>query len=198
MIKFRITRAYTPGKPLTATQRTSHWFAEEPRIGSTVLRRCLPYVEFTEEQFANNQTCIKNLLISDAIEIDVIDGEGNTLGHIDYETYHKNRALDFLQGQKEPCVDGGDESKEVDVEGGEAGKTGGDERGLEPTITVQDPALSQEITEPVVDSSPPEETSSEAELEAEEEAEEESQEESSESDDKAPERRRGRPKKNRG
>ena len=82
MPKYRVKRAVKPGKALTTVQKTSSFFAEEPKVGVKVLRRGLPYIELTEEQMKSNELCLKKLLISESVEIDVIDGKDKVLGCI--------------------------------------------------------------------------------------------------------------------
>jgi hypothetical protein len=74
-----IRSAMKPGVRLTPMQRSSSFFSEEPRLGTTILRRGTE-ITLTAEQYALAETRIRQLLSAEAIIVskvgDEVKGEG--------------------------------------------------------------------------------------------------------------------------
>ena len=66
---YEIRRALKPGVNLTVAQRSSSLFAEEPTVMGIVLRRGLPPMKITEEQYERNKVHLVRLESAGAIEI---------------------------------------------------------------------------------------------------------------------------------
>lgn len=80
---FEISRAVRAGKNLTTAQKTSSLFAEEPRIGAKTLRRGLPSVTLSEQEFNGSLLQIKQLFKAGAIEIKAVhNGVSQDLRHV--------------------------------------------------------------------------------------------------------------------
>ena len=70
---FEITHGVKAGKQLTAAQRNSSLFSEEPRIGAQTLRRGSPPLKLSREQVVTLASQLKRLFLAGAIEITGFD-----------------------------------------------------------------------------------------------------------------------------
>jgi hypothetical protein len=156
---FEISRAYTPGKPLTPAQRTSSLFAEEPVVMGTVLRRGLPALKISEAQFHQHQAHLKRLFDAGAINIKAVDGD-KVVDLRDAQATKKVAELVPAASDELQSLQAGDDKKTEDAPAGDAPPAGaGAEAPVEtaPVLTDAETAAQIPAFEPAPEVVQPEE-----------------------------------------
>lgn len=101
---FEIRRGFHDKRPLTAAQRQSGQFAEEPLVLGKVLRRGLGARKLTEDEFARHRSTLLKLLRSESIELYVIgeEGEITKLSHMMARRFVTSKEASVLKPGDEP------------------------------------------------------------------------------------------------